>query len=375
MTNPRSRVARSRRIVVKIGSRSLATDEAIFSRLAKTIASYPDRSFLVVSSGAIALGVKKLGYRGKPKEMAKLQAAAAAGQSLLMQAYEQAFAANGLIVAQVLLSHADLANRARENNARAALAALIDVPAIPVLNENDSVATDEIRFGDNDQLAAMVAPLIDADLVVLLSDVEGLLDSEGRRIPTVRDVVTEALPHIRKSESAVGTGGMASKVEAARRATLAGADAVVADARRSGVLDAVLRGEDVGTLFVAARERLSAKKYWIAFTLRPRGDLVLDRGAADAVGTRGKSVLAVGVLGVRGEFRTGDAVRLLDPTGAEIGRGLARCGAADAAAVAGKPRADLPEKRAELSVLVHADDIVIGGQSMSEAPAAKRDTP
>jgi glutamate 5-kinase len=237
------------------------------------------------------------------------------------------------------------------------------------------VATDEIRFGDNDQLAAMVAPLIDADLVVLLSDVEGLLDSEGRRIPTVRDVVTEALPHIRKSESAVGTGGMASKVEAARRATLAGADAVVADARRSGVLDAVLRGEDVGTLFVAARERLSAKKYWIAFTLRPRGDLVLDRGAADAVGTRGKSVLAVGVLGVRGEFRTGDAVRLLDPTGAEIGRGLARCGAADAAAVAGKPRADLPEKRAELSVLVHADDIVIGGQSMSEAPAAKRDTP
>jgi glutamate 5-kinase len=316
---------------------------------------------LVVSSGAIALGVKKLGYRGKPREMAKLQAAAAAGQSLLMQAYEEAFAANGLLVAQVLLSHADLANRARENNARAALAALIDVRAIPILNENDSVATDEIRFGDNDQLAAMVAPLIDADLVVLLSDVEGLLDGEGRRIATVRDVAVDALPHVRTSASAVGTGGMASKVEAARRATLAGADAVVADARRSGVLDAVLRGEDVGTLFVAARERLSAKKYWIAFTLRPRGDIVLDRGAADAVGTRGKSVLAVGVLGVRGDFRAGDAVRLLDPAGAELGRGLARCGAADAAAVAGKPRAELAENRAELSVLVHADEIVIGG--------------
>jgi glutamate 5-kinase len=316
---------------------------------------------LVVSSGAIALGVKKLGYRGKPREMAKLQAAAAAGQSLLMQAYEEAFAANGLLVAQVLLSHADLANRARENNARAALAALIDVRAIPILNENDSVATDEIRFGDNDQLAAMVAPLIDADLVVLLSDVEGLLDGEGRRIATVRDVAVDALPHVRTSASAVGTGGMASKVEAARRATLAGADAVVADARRSGVLDAVLRGEDVGTLFVAARERLSAKKYWIAFTLRPRGDIVLDRGAADAVGTRGKSVLAVGVLGVRGDFRAGDAVRLLDPAGAELGRGLARCGAADAAAVAGKRRAELAENRAELSVLVHADEIVIGG--------------
>ena len=361
MTDPRARVTRSRRIVVKIGSRSLATDETVFGRLAKTIASHQDRTFLVVSSGAIALGVKKLGYRGKPREMAKLQAAAAAGQSLLMQAYEEAFAANGLLVAQVLLSHADLANRARENNARAALAALIDVRAIPILNENDSVATDEIRFGDNDQLAAMVAPLIDADLVVLLSDVEGLLDGEGRRIATVRDVAVDALPHVRTSASAVGTGGMASKVEAARRATLAGADAVVADARRSGVLDAVLRGEDVGTLFVAARERLSAKKYWIAFTLRPRGDIVLDRGAADAVGTRGKSVLAVGVLGVRGDFRAGDAVRLLDPAGAEIGRGLARCGAADAAAVAGKRRAELAENRAELSVLVHADEIVIGG--------------
>jgi glutamate 5-kinase len=347
--------------VVKIGSRSLATDGAIFDRLAKTIASWPDRSFLVVSSGAIALGVRKLGYRSKPREMAKLQAAAAAGQSLLMQAYEEAFAAHGLIVAQVLLSHADLANRARENNARAALAALLDVPAIPILNENDSVATDEIRFGDNDQLAAMVAPLIDADLVVLLSDVEGLLDGDGRRVTVVRDVVTDALPHVHKSASNVGTGGMASKVEAARRATLAGADAVVADARRSGVLDAVLRGEDVGTLFVAARERLSAKKYWIAFTLRPRGDIVLDRGAADAVAARGKSVLAVGVLGVRGDFRAGDSVRLIDPSGAEIGRGLARCGASDAAAIAGKPRAALPENLAELAVLVHADEIVIGG--------------
>ncbi len=361
MTDPRSRVARARRIVVKIGSRSLATDAAIFERLARTIASFSDRAFLVVSSGAIALGVRKLGYRVKPKEMAKLQAAAAAGQSLLMQAYEQAFAAHGLIVAQVLLSHADLANRARENNARAALAALLDVPAVPILNENDSVATDEIRFGDNDQLAAMVAPLIDADLVVLLSDVEGLLDGEGRRISAVHDVTTDALPHIRKSSSSVGTGGMASKVEAARRATLAGADAVVADARRPGILEAVLRGEDVGTVFVAARARLSAKKYWIAFTLRPRGDMLLDRGAADAVGTRGKSVLAVGVLGVRGDFRAGDSVRILDPNGAEIGRGLARCGAADAAAMAGKPRAALPENLAELAVLVHADEIVIGG--------------
>jgi glutamate 5-kinase len=301
-----------------------------------------------------------MGYRARPKEMARLQAAAAAGQSLLMRAYEEAFAARGLAVAQVLLTHADLADRTRSNNARAALGALLEAGLVPILNENDSVAVDEIKFGDNDQLAAMVAPLVDADLVVLLSDVEGLLDGQGRRVPIVNDVATEALPHVRASTSAVGSGGMASKVEAARRATLAGANVVVADARRPDILDAVLSGDDVGTLFVAAREKLSAKKYWITFTLRPRGDLVLDRGAADAVRAKGKSVLSVGVLGVRGDFRAGDAVRVVDPEGREIARGLARCGAGDAAVVAGKTREDLPEELAELAIVVHADELVVG---------------
>jgi glutamate 5-kinase len=153
---------------------------------------------------------------------------------------------------------------------------------------------------------------------------------------------------------------MASKIEAARRATLAGANVVVADARAEGTLDAVLRGDDVGTLFVAARERLTAKKFWIAFTLRPRGDLVVDRGAAEAVGARGKSVLSVGVLGIRGDFRAGDAVRIVGVDGREIARGLARCGASEAAMVAGRQRQDLPESLAELSLLVHADEIVVG---------------
>jgi glutamate 5-kinase len=320
---------------------------------------------VVVSSGAIALGVKKLGYKGRPKEMAKLQAAAAAGQSLLMQAYEDAFAKRGISVAQVLLTHADLADRTRANNARAALGALLEAEAVPILNENDSVAVDEIRFGDNDQLAAMVAPLVDADLVVLLSDVEGLLDQDGARVRVVHDVARDATPHVRPSSvsNQIGSGGMASKVEAARRATLAGANVVVADARVEGVLDAVLAGEDVGTLFVAASDRLSAKKYWIAFTLRPRGDVVLDRGAAEAVGARGKSVLSVGVLGVRGDFRAGDAVRLVDVHGQEIARGLARCGAADAAMVAGRAKEDLPEELRELAVLVHADEMVVGGHA------------
>jgi glutamate 5-kinase len=356
----RAAVRRARRIVLKIGSRTLAADAQVYRRLAAAIAVARNegRSVVLVSSGAIALGSKKLGYRTRPKEMAKLQAAAAAGQSLLMQAYEQAFGALGVPVAQVLLTHADLADRTRANNARAALSELLDAGAVPVLNENDSVAVDEIKFGDNDQLAAMVAPLVDADLLVLLSDVEGLLDGQGTRIPVVHDVARDALPHIRVSTSNVGTGGMASKVEAARRATLAGASAIVADARAESIVEDVLAGEDVGTLFVPSPDRLSARRYWIAFTLRPRGDVVLDRGAAEAVSKKGKSILGVGVLGVRGDFRAGDAVRVLDPEGAEIGRGLARCAAVDAIAVAGRPKSDFGEDT-ERAVVVHRDDLVV----------------
>ncbi len=359
----RSACARARRVVVKIGSSTLSADAGVYARLADAIAARRSTSFVVVSSGAIALGMKKLGYRARPKEMARLQAAAAAGQSLLMRAYEEAFAARDLGVAQVLLTHADLADRTRANNARAALGALLEAGAVPILNANDSVAVEEIKFGDNDQLAAMVAPLVEADLVLLLSDVAGLLDGSGRRISIVRDVATEALPHVRASKGGVGTGGMASKIEAARRATLAGANVVVADARAAGIVEAVLSGKDVGTLFVGARERLSAKKSWIAFTLRPRGDVVLDAGAAEAVRAKGKSVLSVGVLGVRGDFRAGDAVRLLDAAGRELARGLSRCTATEAAAVAGKARAELPPALADHGVIVHADELVVGGHT------------
>jgi glutamate 5-kinase len=225
------------------------------------------------------------------------------------------------------------------------------------LNENDSVAVDEIKFGDNDQLSAMVAPLVDADLLVLLSDVPGLLDANGERVPIVRDVRAEALPLVRASTSNVGTGGMASKVEAARRATLSGAQVVIADARDDGTLEGVLAGRDVGTLFVGAEKdrRLSAKKHWIAFTLRPQGEVVLDRGAADAVRAKGKSVLSVGVLGVRGDFRAGESVRLVGPDNAELGRGLARYSVAEAVYLAGKSG----EKAGEDAVLVHRDEMVI----------------
>jgi glutamate 5-kinase len=357
-SNERGPLKRARRVVVKIGSRTLAGDGAVYHRLAVALAGAQKegRSVVVVSSGAIALGTKRLGYRARPKEMARLQAAAAAGQSILMRAYEEAFGALGITVAQVLLTHADLADRVRANNARAALSALLDAGAIPVLNENDSVAVEEIKFGDNDQLSAMVTPLVDADLLLLLSDVPGLLDGAGERVRVVRDVATEAAPLVRASTSGVGTGGMASKIEAARRATLAGANVVVADARAEGIIESVLGGEDVGTLFVAATKRLTAKKHWIAFTLRPRGEIVLDRGASEAVRAKGKSVLPIGVFGVRGDFRAGDAVRLLDPDGAEIGRGLARYPAAEAVVVAGKAGSAIEEEHA---VLVHRDELVV----------------
>ncbi len=354
----RESLSRARRVVVKIGSRTLATDPKIYGRIARGVAAAQKekRSILLVTSGAIALGTVRLGMRARPREMAKLQAAAAAGQTALMRAYEEAFGNLGIPVGQVLLTHADLADRSRANNARAVLGALLEAGGVPILNDNDSVSVEEIKFGDNDQLAALVAPLVDADLVVLLSDVEGLLDGAGRRIAIVHDTTTEALPHIREDTKAgPGTGGMKSKVEAARRATLAGAHAVVADARMEGVLEAILRGDDIGTLFVASEDRLSAKRYWIAFTLRPRGAIILDSGAAQAVRTKGRSILPVGVLGVRGDFRAGDAVRIMSPEGDEIGRGLARSSAVDAARLAGQP----PQVGSKGVVLVHRDELAV----------------
>ena len=350
----RTAVASARRIVIKIGSRALASDSTVYSRLAEVVAALrpAGREVVVVSSGAIALGVKKLAYRTRPKEMAKLQAAAAAGQTVLMRLYEEAFEAHGIPVAQVLLTHADLADRTRDNNARSALAALLEAGAVPILNENDSVSVEEIRVGDNDQLASMVVPLIDADLLLLLSDVQGLLDADGKRIPCVFDVETDAVPHVRAGTSGVGTGGMGSKVEAARRATLAGAHVVVADARDPSALALVLRGEDVGTLFVRSAEPLGARRHWIAFTLRPKGALIVDAGAANALQERGKSLLSVGILGIRGHFRPGDAVAVVCANGEEIARGLARHGAPELARTAGKRDDDD-------GIAIHRDDLVV----------------
>jgi glutamate 5-kinase len=361
-TRAREVVAKARRVVIKIGSRALSSEREIYDRLAGGVADAQaaKRSVVMVSSGAIALGIQKLGLNGRPKEMALLQAAAAAGQSVLMRLYEEAFGRRELAVAQVLLTHADLADRTRANNAREALAALLEAKVVPIINENDTVAVDEIRFGDNDLLASMVTPLVGADLLILLSDVPGLLDAKGERVRLVRNVTREARPLVTSATSASGTGGMASKVEAARRGMLAGASVVVADARDAGTVGAILSGDDVGTLFVPHPQRIQARKHWIAFTLRPRGAILLDQGAVTAVVERGRSVLPVGVLGVRGQFGPGDAVTLVGPDGREIGRGLARLGASDAAAIAGKKSEDLAALRGDDDVVVvHRDDLVL----------------
>lgn len=356
----RAELARAQRVIVKIGSKALAGENDLVAGLAPQIRSLMKgrRSFVIVTSGAIALGWPRLGYRRRPKEMPGLQAAAAAGQSILMQRYSEAFGAEGLVTAQVLLTHADLADRVRVNNARQALAALLEAGAIPIINENDTVSTEEIRFGDNDQLASLVVPLTSADALLLLTDVEGVLDESGERIAVMHDQAK--IGTLRREGP--GTGGIASKIDAAMKASRAGATVVVAPASRAGVVMDVLAGRDVGTLFPRHDVALRARHHWIMYTLRPQGEVLLDEGAARAVGTGRTSLLPVGVLGVRGHFRPGDAIRLVTPDGKEVGRGLARLGSADVALAAGKKGealAALLGEAAAGAVVVHRDDLVV----------------
>ena len=356
----RPELQKTRRLIVKIGSRTIASDPEFPARLARQVADLAVHKCgaVVVTSGAIALGWSRLGYKAKPKEVALLQASAAAGQSVLMRRYDEAFGEVGLTPAQVLLSYADLADRERLNNAREALGALLDAGAVPIINENDTVATDEIRFGDNDQLASMVVPLVSADLLVLLTDVEGVLDGNGQRIPTMTHDAQMVVLEARVDR--MGSGGMASKVDAARKATRSGAAVVIAPAGRPNILNEIVAGEDVGTLFPLLGTPMKARKHWIAFTLRPKGALYLDEGAVRAMREGKSSLLPIGVVAVSGEFNAGDAVRLLALDGTEVARGLTRLGTADVARAAGKkgPELELTFGPAEI-VIVHKDDLVV----------------
>ncbi len=362
--NVREDLRDARRMVVKIGTKSITAGErGRFDDVARQVAALraQGRQVVIVSSGAIALGFPRLGLKARPTQMAELQASAAAGQSRLMHAYEEAFAAYDVEVAQVLLTHDSIADRGLYLNARRALDALLAHGCVPIINENDTVAVDEIRFGDNDQLAAMVAVLVGADLLVLLTDVEGLLDPDGQRVATVANVEqVRALvkPH---QSGGLSLGGMESKLESARRASLGGVPVAIADARNANVLPALIAGADVGTLVLPQGSRLASRKHWIAYTLKPCGSVLVDAGAEKALRERQSSLLPAGVLGVRGDFRPEDAISIVSIDGREIARGLCRYGTADVARLAGLRASEIAARLGHYAgdEVVHRDDLVL----------------
>jgi glutamate 5-kinase len=359
--DPRAALQSAKRIVVKIGSRAIMQDGR-FGALADQIAVLAKRghTVILVSSGAVAMGVKRLGLEARPRALPQLQAAAAIGQPRLVVAYEQAFAKHALAVAQVLLTHADLSDRKRYLNVRHAIEALIETGAVTIINENDTVSTEEIEFGDNDQLAAMVGALVGADLLILLTDVEGLLDDRKQRVSVVTDV--EAVQRFVWTEkSEVSLGGMASKMTAATRALLRGLPVVIAQAADSAVLTRIVDGEDVGTLFLPAGAKLASRKYWIAYTLKMRGTLVVDEGAVRALVQHKRSLLPAGVTAVRGRFRTGDAVSIERPDGAVFARGLSRYDARDVRKLLGARSGEIETRVGHYQgdEVVHRDDLVL----------------
>jgi len=361
--NPRRALSSAKRVVVKIGSRAIMSgDDGRFQMMADQAAELIRRghSIVIVSSGAVGLGCKRMGITGRPKALPMLQAAAAIGQSRLMQAYEDAFSKHGIPVAQVLLTHAAVKDRERYINVQRAMDALFELGCVPIINENDAVSTEELKFGDNDQLAAMVAPLVSADLLVLLTDVEGLLDDNKMRIPVVSDP-EQVRQFIWQHSSNVSLGGMLSKVGAAERALRGGLPVVIGPASDTHVLQRIMDGEDIGTLFLPAGVKLASRKHWIAFALKMRGVITVDDGAARALVQHKRSLLAAGITGVRGEFEADDAVSIESGDGRELARGLVRYDVSDVRKLLGA-RSDEIEQRVGHFVgeeIVHRDDLVV----------------
>lgn len=333
----------ARRIVVKVGS-SLVTnegrglDEAAIGEWSRQLASLAreGREVIMVSSGAIAEGMKRLGWTTRPHELNELQAAAAVGQMGLAQMYETKLREQGLASAQVLLTHADLADRERYLNARSTLLTLLGLKVVPVINENDTVVNDEIKFGDNDTLGALVANLVEADLLVILTDQKGLYSADPRKDPDARfiheakagDASLEAMAG--GAGSSIGRGGMITKVLAAKRAAGSGASTVIAWGREPDCLLRLARGEIIGTLLVAPTQKSQARKRWISDHLQLRGAVSVDEGAVAKLRAEGKSLLPIGMTAVDGDFSRGDVIAVRDPAGQEIARGLANYAAAEA---------------------------------------------
>lgn len=323
-----------RRIVIKLGSGVLSNESGIepaqLALVAAQVSELRARGYeiFVVSSGAVAAGKGALGITGRPRTIPLKQAAAAVGQGLLMRSWSEAFHHYGVTAAQVLLTRDDLANRRRYLNARNTLMTLLDHRIVPIINENDTVVIDEIRFGDNDNLSSLVTGLVEANLLVILSDVDGLYDCDPRSnpaaqlIPVVERITDEIAEMAGSAGTDLGTGGMATKLKAARRATLSGVATVIVNGRQPNALVRLFDGEEIGTWFMPARDRLAAKKHWIAYSKKPRGKLFVDDGAKRALVEGGKSLLPSGIQGVEGGFERGDAVRLCTMDGVEFATGV-----------------------------------------------------
>ncbi len=376
----RNHLKKTRRWVVKIGSALLTNEgsgldyDAIrlwVKQMAGLITSEGSNQpieIVLVSSGAVAEGMKRLNWAERPDSVYKLQAAAAVGQMGLIQAYESQFQKHKLHTAQILLTHDDLSNRTRYLNARSVLLKLITLGIVPVVNENDTVVTDEIRFGDNDTLAALVANLIDADLLVILTDQQGMFNSDPRQNPQAKlltevDALAPELDGMAgDSKGVLGRGGMATKLRAARLAARSGAATIIASGKEDNVLSRIYLGESIGTLLMANHAPLVARKQWLAGHLQMKGELVLDNGAATVLKDKGSSLLAVGVKDVIGQFNRGDMVVCVDESGYEVARGLINYNSDEAMKIKGYATSkisgilgyvDEPE-------LIHRDNLIVG---------------
>ncbi len=362
------------RIVVKVGS-SLVTnegrglDEQAISEWCRQLSAlvHDGREVVMVSSGAIAEGMKRLGWSARPKEVHELQAAAAVGQMGLAQMYETKLRENGLGSAQVLLTHADLADRERYLNARSTLLTLLRLNVVPVINENDTVVNDEIKFGDNDTLGALVANLVEADALIILTDQKGLYTADPRKDPQAQfvheaqagDPALEAMAG--GAGSSIGKGGMITKILAAKRAAGSGASTVIAWGREPDALVRLTQGDAIGTLLVAQTAKTQARKQWMADHLQLRGAVVVDAGAVRKVRDEGKSLLPIGVMAVEGEFSRGDVIALKDEQGAEVARGLANYASAEARLLCRKASSEIERLLGYVAEpeMVHRDNLVL----------------
>ena len=370
----RSVIQEAQRLIIKVGS-SLVTNEgkgldhAAISKWAAQIAQLRamGKQVVLVSSGAIAEGMQRLGFEKRPSGVHELQACAAVGQMGLAQIYETSFGAHQLRTAQVLLTHADLADRERYLNARSTLFTLLDFGVIPVINENDTVVTDEIKFGDNDTLGALVANLIEADALIILTDQRGLYTADPRKNPAAEfvheakagDPALEAMAG--GAGSGIGSGGMLTKILAARRAAASGAHTIIAWGREDHVLTRLANGEAIGTQLIAQTARLTARKQWMADHLKTAGKVILDAGAVQKLSAEGKSLLPIGVVDVVGEFGRGDVITCVSQEGKEIARGISNYASTETRRIKQQPSSEIVTilGYVEEAELIHRDNLVL----------------